>query len=165
MKLPDRYRAQQRSQTQSRRRDSPCEGIGGIEDRRSRRGRRPRGRAPSRTRTGPRPRRRSRPPSEPHTPRPGSGAARSPPAPWSGSTSRRCRRGWRHARATRSATGSANSQPMENDSARLTQDQNRMVLVRLQRVEGIAPAIDASAMLATTSVSAAEEKCIFRRST
>ena len=55
---------------------------------------------------------------------------------------------YRQASATSSATGSAISQPIENESARLTQDHSRIVWVRPQRSAMVPPRID-PAMFAT----------------
>ena len=55
---------------------------------------------------------------------------------------------YRQASATSRASGSAIIQPMENESARLTHDQVRMVCVRPQRSAMVPPAM-LPAMLAT----------------
>ena len=55
---------------------------------------------------------------------------------------------YRQASATRRMIGAAISQPMENDSARLTHDQVRMVCVRPQRSAMVPPTM-LPAMFAT----------------
>ena len=55
---------------------------------------------------------------------------------------------YRQAMPTRTATGSAIIQPIENDSTRLAHDQSRMVRVRPQRSD-IQPPVIEPPMLAT----------------